>query len=176
MAVLISINPKWCELIASGKKTIEVRKTKPKCEMPFRCYIYCTLDKKESFICRGDDDMPFDVGNGMVIGEFICDNIKEAHEECSFMYLGYSRAWSETDDCLSGAEIYDYGFPNEVIYGWHISDLKIYDKLKELSDFKKLNRKCHYSDLGLAIPDCNECTYCSVDRPPLSWMYVEDLE
>ena len=41
-AVLISIQPKWCELIASGKKTIEVRKTKPKLETPFKCYIYCT--------------------------------------------------------------------------------------------------------------------------------------
>ena len=41
-SVLISIQPKWCELIANGKKTIEVRKTKPKLETPFKCYIYCT--------------------------------------------------------------------------------------------------------------------------------------
>lgn len=27
-AVLISIRPKWCEKIASGMKTIEVRKTR----------------------------------------------------------------------------------------------------------------------------------------------------
>ena len=38
-SVLISIQPKWCELIASGKKTIEVRKTAPKLETPFKCYI-----------------------------------------------------------------------------------------------------------------------------------------
>ena len=31
--VLISIQPKWCELIASGKKTVEVRKTKPKIDL-----------------------------------------------------------------------------------------------------------------------------------------------
>lgn len=41
-SVLISIKPKWCELIASGKKTIEVRKTRPKIEIPFKVYIYCT--------------------------------------------------------------------------------------------------------------------------------------
>ena len=29
-SVLISIQPKWCELIASGQKTVEVRKSKPK--------------------------------------------------------------------------------------------------------------------------------------------------
>ena len=41
-AVMISIRPKWCEKIASGEKTIEVRKTRPKLETPFKCYIYCT--------------------------------------------------------------------------------------------------------------------------------------
>lgn len=41
-SVLISIQPRWCELIASGKKTIEIRKTKPKLETPFKVYIYCT--------------------------------------------------------------------------------------------------------------------------------------
>lgn len=34
-AVLISIKPTWCAKIASGEKTIEVRKTKPKLETPF---------------------------------------------------------------------------------------------------------------------------------------------
>ena len=51
-AVMLSIRPKWCEKIASGKKTIEVRKTRPKLETPFKCYIYCTLPKypHEDFI------------------------------------------------------------------------------------------------------------------------------
>lgn len=39
-SVMLSIKPKYCELIASGRKTIEVRKTKPKVETPFKCYIY----------------------------------------------------------------------------------------------------------------------------------------
>ena len=43
-AVLISIRPTWCELIANGEKTIEVRKTRPKLDTPFKCYIYCTKD------------------------------------------------------------------------------------------------------------------------------------
>ena len=41
-AVLISIRPEWCDLIVRGKKTIEVRKTRPKLETPFKVYIYCT--------------------------------------------------------------------------------------------------------------------------------------
>lgn len=42
-AVMLSIRPKWVEKIANGEKTIEVRKTKPKLDTPFKCYIYCTL-------------------------------------------------------------------------------------------------------------------------------------
>lgn len=38
-SVMLSIRPTWCEEIASGEKTIEVRKTKPKLETPFKCYI-----------------------------------------------------------------------------------------------------------------------------------------
>lgn len=49
-AVMLSILPKWCAKIASGEKTIEVRKTKPKLETPFKCYIYCTQDKHLAFM------------------------------------------------------------------------------------------------------------------------------
>ena len=40
-SILLSIKPKYVELIASGEKTIEVRKSRPKLETPFKCYIYC---------------------------------------------------------------------------------------------------------------------------------------
>ena len=56
-SVLISIKPQWCEKIASGEKTIEVRKTAPK-EVPFKAYIYSTKGKAQSGCCK-------------VIGEFI---------------------------------------------------------------------------------------------------------
>lgn len=41
-SIIASIKPKWCELIVSGKKTIEVRKIAPK-EVPFKVYMYCTV-------------------------------------------------------------------------------------------------------------------------------------
>ena len=77
-AVLISIRPKWCEKIVNGEKTIEVRKTKPKLETPFKCYIYCTLPKypHEDFIAT-DYPRPQFYGGGKVIGEFTCDRIYE---------------------------------------------------------------------------------------------------
>ncbi len=44
-AILMSIKPKWCKLIFSGEKTIEVRKTAPKLETPFKVYVYCTKER-----------------------------------------------------------------------------------------------------------------------------------
>ena len=48
-AVMLSIRPKWVEKIANGEKTIEVRKTRPKLDTPFKCYIYCTLQGCNEF-------------------------------------------------------------------------------------------------------------------------------
>ena len=65
-AVLISIRPKWCEKIVNGNKTIEVRKTRPKMDTPFKCYIYCT---------KSDDANRLRGSQGKIIGEFTCDRI-----------------------------------------------------------------------------------------------------
>ena len=76
-AVMISIRPRWCELIANGKKTIEVRKTRPKLQPPFKCYIYCTMDHPYISVSCGElDKLNYrtnTVGrcNGKVIGEFV---------------------------------------------------------------------------------------------------------
>lgn len=40
--ILISIKPQWCNLILNGRKTLEIRKSKPNLTTPFRCYIYCS--------------------------------------------------------------------------------------------------------------------------------------
>lgn len=200
-SVLISIQPKWCELIASGKKTVEVRKTKPKLETPFKVYIYCTKDKwqhlvqmpdKSYRIYNGKEYGKYDKSlifggeaNGKVIGEFVCDEIldykfADVSTDVGVFYY-YERYITQKsydinslDDCLTDDELLDYGnYKN--LYGWHISDLKIYDKPKELSQFKKINRDCWYADLGLAKRDCHECKNadCFFKRPPQSWCYVE---
>lgn len=113
-SIMISIKPKWCELIASGKKTIEIRKTRPKIDTPFKCYIYCTnsgrpivwgspvpyyTDEKLTQTygySREDADKIFGCWNGKVIGEFVCDEISkftaeftdcEAYEDIRYHYL-----------------------------------------------------------------------------------------
>lgn len=66
-AVMISIQPKWVELILSGKKTVEVRKTRPSIETPFKVYIYCT--KGELLLVNTDNAAKCYQANGRVVGE-----------------------------------------------------------------------------------------------------------
>lgn len=44
-SILISIRPEWVEKILNHRKTIELRKTAPKCDLPIEVYIYCTKNK-----------------------------------------------------------------------------------------------------------------------------------
>ncbi len=152
-SVLISIQPRWCELIANGKKTVEVRKTKPKIDVPFKCYIYETKGKKKYF--SQPMPIPYNEGKGKVIGEFVCDNIAKGN--------------SQLGSCLTMPEISEYA-NRKAVYGWHISNLVIYDKPKELSEFVNYDR-CPYGGLV----DCQKCgEHHCLTRPPQSWCYVEE--
>ena len=167
-AVMISIRPKWCEKICRGEKTVEVRKGRPKMETPFKCYIYCTsgyLSYKcpNGMICHC-------CGGREVIGEFICDRIyKIDKDSIDFLFKAgglsvYKQAAEEkcglrvamTDDELHGYLGHCQG------YGWHISDLRIYDTPKELSEFT-----------GLRDTKFGAAPY-EIKRPPQSWCYVEE--
>lgn len=172
-SVLISIKPKWCELIANGKKTVEVRKNRPKLETPFKCYIYCTNDRsnlwilRESFrkfhggkiasLCNAKDVGGATKVNGKVIGEFVCDWITGVKCD-NAAQAAYNR---KQNTCLTDEEIMQYA-NNGKLYYWYISDLVIYDKPRALSEFKGLrNTKFGYEPV-------------EIKRPPQSWCYVEE--
>jgi predicted transcriptional regulator len=183
--VMLSIRPKWVEKIASGKKTIEVRKTRPKLETPFKCYIYCTNIRpflvwgdvfrgawfteftRISGYSRAEADKIWDVFNGHIAGEFTCDRIYELAP------LNHAPDDVEKQACLTREEIVNY--LKGTGYGWHISGLRIYDTPKELSEFKPVCRvdfgcrACLHYDY--AKMDCGEKV---ISRPPQSWCYVDD--
>lgn len=178
-SVLISIRPEWCEKIASGEKTIEVRKTRPRCETPFKCYIYCAKAKRigfdEFYADPIDADLPFgECGNEKVIGEFICDRIITVDCDSVAPFDKETYEYIDKETCLDRDSLWEYTH-GYCAYGWHISDLKIYDMPKELKKFKKIHVDCWYADLGLAKRDCLECRNeaCMLSRPPQSWCYVE---
>ena len=187
-SVLISIQPKWVEKIASGEKTIEVRKSRPKIETPFKCYIYCTkAEKTNTLYYMANIDLGRTAYNGKVIGEFICDKI-----DSRWFYISADgvpitdiEKDFETLSCLKRKEIINYALqPNKAlkvhngtmfIYGWHISNLKIYDKPKELGEFKSV---CYEQHCKLFYDrDCDKetCSFRKIKRPPQSWCYVESL-
>lgn len=182
-SVLISIKPKWCELIKSGKKTIEVRKARPNIETPFKCYIYCTKVRTDMPAFVDEDGHVIYTVGGNVIGEFVCDEIE--HFTKAFFDEQDERDTEEIayfleESCLSYSELCNYVKLDD-FYGWHISDLKIYDNPRELGNFWKADKCPYATESG--------CTYkyhcfragqtqrCGeiLTRPPQSWCYVEEL-
>lgn len=173
-AVLISIQPKWCELIALGKKTVEVRKTRPKIEPPFKCYIYCTVGDGAT----GDILPNSGVTCGKVIGEFVCDKIDywnhHTHDDDT---ITLERA-SELS-CVSEDDLVKYADLGH-FYAWHISDLVIYEKPRQLFDFKPpcdgFDKRCQVSCAKITTDGKSRCTRKQFTRPPQSWCYVEGGE
>ena len=169
-AVLISIRPKWVQKIANDEKTIEVRKTKPKLETPFKCYIYCTLPKypHEDFIAT-DYPMPQFYGGGKVVGEFTCDRIYELAP------LNHAPDDVEKQACLTREEIVNY--LKGTGHGWHITDLLIYDHPRELTEFRRATDPCDSCHAEYTW-ECTDCKKLGGDikRPPQSWCYVEAMK
>lgn len=189
-AVMLSIRPKWCEKIASGEKTIEVRKTRPKLETPFRCYIYCTLQGCNEFfrVDLGGDVAKWNRGKwadrkGNVIGEFTCDRIYELETRSpGGSYYVKGEGQPTTNDvarqsCLSLRDMHEY-LQAKVGYGWHISNLKIYDTPKELIEFHtwKKCKSCSKSgyESTACIYDENCMIPAAITKAPQSWCYVEE--
>lgn len=214
-AVVLSVRPQWIEKIASGKKTIEVRKSAPK-EVPFKAYIYATRPKKfykcgavrtsdellwlangkvetgDGFKFWADGD-EYQCLNGRIIGDFICDKVEEFHE----WQLSPQGKFQEEEQhdldvflresCLTIKEVAEYrkNLPYyKPLYCWHISDLKIYDKPKEVSEFYTIDESgsdcccgCVWHETPLEEMPCRTCTgeRKYLYRPPQSYMFVEEI-
>lgn len=165
-AVMLSIRPEWDYLIAIGQKNIEVRKTCPKIETPFKCNIYCTNSAKH-LLYRSAADGKYrltkndgraailqknghTIFNGHVIGEFVCDHVMPIFNNTLLSASIPDELMLENlSPCLTDREIKEYLGNRSRGYGWHISDLVIYDTPRPLSDF-------------------------GLKRQPQSWCYVKE--
>ncbi len=174
-AVLISIKPKWCELIASGEKTMEVRKTKPKLETPFKVYIYETQGRTETPFVDEEGHHIFK-GRGQVIGEFVCDKIVEFENDW------FDGSFWETveESCVDADSLARYIGNKDFGYDWHISNLVIYEEPRELNSFCRSGEcsRCGWLEDGRCLKRDEQNCYNKhrVKRPPQSWAYVEELE
>jgi len=146
-AVLLSIKREWVKRILSGEKTIEVRKTRPRRILPYKVYIYETKSNG---------------GRGAVVGEFTIHNIIPFSVPYP-AWQGEAEYEILKDACLTYKEAHQY-LGAETGYAWCISELKVYDKPKNLREFRapEHNANCDRNNLLLA--------------PPQSFCYVEELE
>ena len=158
-AVLMSIKPKWTKKIFEGKKTIEIRRTRPSIPTPFKVYVYCTktgmglYGDRNHYVTditnflKGDAAEGFErtsglhKWNGKVIGEFVCDRIDEyayATIACAKFEVNgadvaeYKRY--NAGACLTAEEMFGYS-NGKALYGWHITEPKLFDKPRELGEF-----------------------------------------
>ena len=157
--IVMSSRTEWCKKIFNGEKTVEVRRTRPSIPTPFEVLVYET---KAQFVksVKGACTT-YGYGRGKVIGSFVCDRIIEMkYNFCDHPEIGYlpgqdcGDSWWEWNDednktCLTSEELTAYAGGRHMLYGWHITELKLFDKRRELSDY------------GLT-------------RAPLSWCYVAD--
>ena len=200
-AVMISIKPKWVKKIVSGKKTIEVRKSRPTLETPFKCYIYCTKDGGWLVSVNGKVNKPntaqIDLKvdsvvtelNGAVIGEFVCDKIITVDCDSIAPFDPKTGEYIQEETCLDRTEFIRYTNFRKA-FGWHISNLVIYDEPKELSEFYQECKEYGKTGTINTPKKCQKCRYqytrglaskCRIDglrplkRPPQSWCYVEEL-
>lgn len=184
-AVLISIRQKWCQKIMAGRKTIEVRKTRPKMDTPFKCYIYCTKPEEKLLTIMKDGDENYgETYHGKpvfiktekapttglwdkrqkVIGEFICDAITRVNI-CGFWDDSGKQLENRLKEtCLTSEELCGY-LGTQVGYGLHISDLKIYDHPRELREFYAVPNE---AEVALKVKPK------TITSPPQSWRYVEE--
>ena len=181
-SVMLSIKPYWLFLIIAKtmgwkidkEKTVEVRKSYPKNNDWNKIVnLYCTKDIKSFRQIPKEYQPQIARLLGKVIGAFVCDKIFP-------IWAGY--IGKQGDDCLTYDERERYlGVKGG--YGWHISDLKIYDKPKKLSEFRKpciygeeSERPWFTCDKSGYAPDMHIDCFNTVTRPPQSWCYVEEVK
>lgn len=200
-AILMSIRPEWCKKIFDGEKTIEVRKTRPLIDMPFKVYVYCTKAKniredglyllpndKELYLGCKEKDLGFvcwegDFRNGKVIGSFVCDKIEKIEFRALCLpTLSERREVNRIakQACLTIDEMRDY-LNVDNGYGWHITEPHLFEKPRDITEF---------AIFGKCADECSEYDFCARDiaedrvackcfkrtflkRPTRSWCYVE---
>ena len=185
--ILMSIRPQWCEKIFNGSKTIEVRKSRPSIPTPFKVYVYQTKHNGGKAIVSEVLNSVY--GGGKVIGSFVCDRVRLCIPFGLKGHLLSQEVYREM--CLTKEQLDKYG-GLKTLYGWHITEPKLFDKPRELREFYTKCDKtgdcecedCLHLQVVLSSYPCDDdvYTWCGVDnkkpisRPPQSYCFVETDE
>lgn len=177
-SILMSIHPEWCAKIFNGEKSIEVRKTRPLIDMPFKVYVYCTKQKltktkcMHSYLHKNEPKA--------------CKKYGEITTWCSIgdVHVNSNTPWSfrsygmhgkvigsfvcddiitdfhgeHSDDfakyaLLSLDEQKKYG-GNKPLYGWHITEPTLFENPRDITEF---------AVFGKCADECSEYDFCARD-------------
>lgn len=179
MKVLASLKPYYYYLIGEKIKTLEIRKSDLK-NLPQNVLFYMSKDEKSFEKIPKEFQEKYRKHFGKIGMRVVCDKVYEytfSHYEAEYRVTHVEQEAM----CLNQPELIRYGKGNR-LYGWHISDLKIYDKPKELSEFRPI---CKFEGKDLICNLCPNHEYngglffeCrrKVTRPPQSYMFVKEVE
>ena len=187
-AILISIRPKHCCNILNLLKVLEIRKTMPKCKLPIDVYIYCTAEDKNGYLIRNRSTQKCEftyngfvksvcwAGNRKVVAKFTLNKVEKI---CPRDYISLSGHRTETlshndlleKSCLTSEELGKYLKGNG--YAWHIDNLEIFDRPKELSEFIKTTCKgCPFENTQTCKNDI-EGKLCRITKAPQNYCFIE---
>lgn len=190
-SVLASLKPYYYYLVGEGIKKIEVRKSQPKADdWDKETYFYMSKDEKSFAKIPKEFQEKYRKHFGKVGLRFVCDRITDISVSVRNCNEDYNHVYHNDEckgSCLTWKELQEYG-KGKTLYGWHISNLVIYEKPKELSEFFHYcgdDPKCdgcpaHY----FSNTECGKEDYCCsiidgckpLTRPPQSWQFVEEKE
>ena len=181
-AILISIKPKYVAEILNGNKTIEVRKSIPKCDLPIDVYIYCT---KETQLVKYNNqyvatdffkglECPPKTYSGKVIAKFTLNKVESQYT------LGKIITESNETDlflkkcCLTIQELDEYLSygKTKYMYAWHIDNLVIFDRPRELSEFSGTCNRCEAYKYKVCKLNTKKCDR-HLTKAPQSYMFIE---
>ena len=170
-AILLSVKPKYVAEILNGRKTIEIRKSAPKCagayDLPIDVYIYCTREgirKKPLFVNSH-------VANGKVVAKFTLRKVDKFHVLPSERILPFNPNVEELllPLCLTKEDVMNYGNGEDFYaYFWYIEDLVIFDEPFYINE--------HLFHLPVKKKDIEPIFVSSIMKAPQSWCYCQYIE
>jgi hypothetical protein len=105
----------------------------------------------------------------------VCDRIIDS-------FLNNNDGWFVELGCLTPKEIDEYQGDKAILYGWHITDLVVYDEPRELSEFKhecngecertRNGKRCNHLEIDGIGCDC----LIPITKAPQSWQFCVATE
>lgn len=181
---MMSIQPKWCDLILRLIKSKELRTRIFNCELPVKVIMYETLGLCETPTLVDEDGHISYKGRGKVVGEFICDKVDKFIYKNGGYLIDNNIEYSvkvRKQSCVSDYDFRRYA-KEKTVHALNITDVKQYDRPKELGEFRTACKRYHNGWSGCdeycGIAENGQCIdgFKPITHAFKSWRYCQDPE